>query len=200
MVCVSLRNASHKSNLRPPAGVFTQANDFESNLAFPVHNPPAKAGDLVIFNEATLHGTLPWRNTSHETRRLLYRYCPKHVNFHGGTFQFEQPDWVSELTLAQQAALEPPYLYNRVTVENDGSVKSHDQNASFGQLHEKVKTLEDGKPPVQSRWGTEVTGTHPPAAQQGRVNHGGLPTSGWGKVKRNENGLLQPSNRGDDNK
>jgi len=37
----------------------------------------------------TLHGTLPWRNRDHETRRLLYRYCPKHVNFHGGTFQFE---------------------------------------------------------------------------------------------------------------
>eukprot|EP01049_Picozoa_sp_SAG25_P003830 SAG25_NODE_230_length_11432_cov_34.362481_8_plen_63_part_00 len=47
----------------------------------------------MIFNEATLHGTLPWRNEQHETRRLLYRYCPEHVNFHGGTFAFEQPAW-----------------------------------------------------------------------------------------------------------
>ena len=45
--------------------------------------------------------------------------------------------------------LEPPYRYNRVTVENDGSVKAHGQNASFGALHEKVQTLEDGTPPVQ---------------------------------------------------
>ena len=98
--------------------MFTQGNDFDSELGtdLAVHNPPAKAGDLVIFNEATLHGTLPWRNRQHETRRLLYRYCPEHVNFHGGTFAFEQPAWTSELSLAQQAALEPPYRYNRIVV------------------------------------------------------------------------------------
>ena len=77
--------------MRPPPGVFTQKNDFESELGFPVHNPAVKAGDLVIFNEATLHGTLPWRNTEHETRRLLYRYCPEHVNFHGGTLCAAHP-------------------------------------------------------------------------------------------------------------
>lgn len=49
---------SHKSNY-PSAGVFTQKGDFESELARPVHNPGVKAGDLLIFNEATLHGTLP---------------------------------------------------------------------------------------------------------------------------------------------
>ena len=65
--------------------------------------------------------------------------------------QFEQPSWVSELTLAQQSTLEPPYRYNRVTVENDGSVKAHGQNSSFSALYEKVKTLEDGTPPVQVR-------------------------------------------------
>ena len=41
---------------------------------------------------------------------------------------------MDELTLAQQSALEPPYRYNRVTVENDGGVTHHDQNASFGRL------------------------------------------------------------------
>ena len=49
---------SHKSNY-PSAGVFTQKGDFDSELARPVHNPGVKAGDLLIFNEATLHGTLP---------------------------------------------------------------------------------------------------------------------------------------------
>ena len=30
------------------------------------------------------------------------------------------PDWVSELTEAQQAVLEPPYIYDRPLVEPDG--------------------------------------------------------------------------------
>ena len=44
---------SHKSNMSPPRGVFTQAGDFESELAFPVHNPGAKVtrGDTFILTE-----------------------------------------------------------------------------------------------------------------------------------------------------
>lgn len=61
-----------------------------------------KAGDLVIFTEATLHCTLPWTNLNHETRRLLYRYSPKYIHMDGGTFEVTQPAWVSELTPAQQ--------------------------------------------------------------------------------------------------
>ena len=38
----------------------------------------------------------------------------------GGTFEVTQPDWVSELTPAQQAVLEPPYVYARPEVSNDG--------------------------------------------------------------------------------
>eukprot|EP01045_Picozoa_sp_COSAG04_P025863 COSAG04_NODE_3477_length_2786_cov_29.147376_4_plen_42_part_00 len=30
------------------------------------------------------------------------------------------PDWVSDLTPAQQAVLEPPYIYSRPLVANDG--------------------------------------------------------------------------------
>ncbi len=87
-----------------------------------VYNVPCKAGDLVIFNEATLHGTLPW-TAEHERRSLLYRYSPKTVHFAGGTYSVTQPDWVSELTEAQQAVLEPPYIYNRPLIEDDGSVE-----------------------------------------------------------------------------
>ena len=49
------RPGSHKSNWRPPPGIFAQKNDFESELKFPVHNPPAKAGDLVIVSTVALH-------------------------------------------------------------------------------------------------------------------------------------------------
>ena len=84
-----------------------------------MYNVPCKTGDMVIFNEATLHGTLPW-TAEHERRSLLYRYSPKYLHFAGGTYQTSQPEWVSELTEAQQAVLEPPYIYNRPLVEADG--------------------------------------------------------------------------------
>ena len=45
---------------------------------------------------------------------------PKYLHFAGGTYQTSQPEWVSELTEAQQAVLEPPYIYNRPLVEADG--------------------------------------------------------------------------------
>ena len=77
-----------------------------------------KAGDLVIFNEATTHGTLPWR-AKHERRALFYRYFPKYLHYAGGYYQTDMPDWVSELTEAQQAVLEPPYVYNRPLIEAD---------------------------------------------------------------------------------
>jgi hypothetical protein len=31
------------------------------------------------------------------------------------------PDWVAELTPAQQAVLEPPYVYHRPLLEDDGA-------------------------------------------------------------------------------
>ena len=116
---------------------------------------PSWIGQTVFLHLSKLtHSGLRvfrWRNTHHETRRLLYRYCPEHVNFHGGTFQYEQPAWVDELSLSQQSALEPAYRYNRVVVQNDGSVTARPQNASFGRLAEKVMLAEGGEPPVQSR-------------------------------------------------
>ena len=45
---------------------------------------------------------------------------PKHTHFAGGVFTTELPEWVSELTPAQQAVLEPPYIYSRPLVANDG--------------------------------------------------------------------------------
>lgn len=46
--------------------------------------------------------------------------------------------------------------------------------------------------PVQSRWGTQVVGTNPPPGLEGRLDHGGLPTTGWGEVGRNGNDLTAP--------
>ena len=85
----------------------------------PVRNIPCEAGDLLIFNEATTHGTLPW-TAPHERRTLMYRFSPKYLHFAGGYYQAEFPEWVSELSEAQRAVLEPPYIYNRPLIEPDG--------------------------------------------------------------------------------
>lgn len=105
---------SHKANFACPEEILL----YEQNQEI-VYNVPCKAGDMVIFNEATIHGTLPW-TAQHERRSLLYRYSPKYLHFAGGSYQTSQPAWVSELTEAQQAVLEPPYIYNRPLVEDDG--------------------------------------------------------------------------------
>ena len=84
-----------------------------------VVNPSCRAGDLLIFNEATTHGTLPWRG-AHERRSLLYRFSPMYLHFYGSYHQTSFPEWVNELTEAQRAVLEPPYIYYRPLIEDDG--------------------------------------------------------------------------------
>ena len=105
---------SHKANFSCPEDVLT----LEANEEV-VYHIPLVAGDLVIFNEATTHGTLPWRGKG-ERRTVLYRYTPKYLHYAGGIYQTRLPEWVSELTEAQQAVLEPPYIYNRPLIEADG--------------------------------------------------------------------------------
>ena len=103
--CVHSSTAgSHKANYPVPSDIVQSASH---GPVSPVVNPAMKAGDLLIFTEATLHCTLPWSNPHHETRRLLYRYSPKYIHMDGGTFKVTQPAWVSELTPAQQCVLLP---------------------------------------------------------------------------------------------
>jgi ectoine hydroxylase-related dioxygenase (phytanoyl-CoA dioxygenase family) len=105
---------SHKANF--PSSVKLREWEEDRNL---VYNVPCKAGDLVIFNEATMHGTLPWV-ADHERRALLVRYSPKYLHFAGGFYDPTFPEWVNELTEAQRSVLEPPYIYNRPLIEDDG--------------------------------------------------------------------------------
>ena len=105
---------SHKANLSCPDDILT----LEANEEV-VSQIPLSAGDLVIFNEATTHGTLPWKGKG-ERRTALYRYTPKYLHYAGGIYETRLPEWVSELTEAQQAVLEPPYIYNRPLIEADG--------------------------------------------------------------------------------
>jgi hypothetical protein len=106
---------SHKANYACPASILECEPEEEAIL-----HVPCKAGDLLIFNEATTHGTLPWK-AKHQRRTLMYRFSPKYLHFAGGVYTSEFPAWVEELTEAQRGVLEPPYIYNRPIIEPDGT-------------------------------------------------------------------------------
>lgn len=110
---------SHKANYPCPENILTSEADQDL-----IQHISLKAGDLVIFNEATAHGTLPW-NGKGERRTALYRFTPKYMHYTGGSYTPEQPAWVAELTPAQQAVLEPPYIYHRPLIEDDGEQIVH---------------------------------------------------------------------------
>ena len=67
-----------------------------------------KAGDVVIFTEATTHGTLPWR-ADHQRRSLLFRYSPGNLAYAKGYFPTWPESMLEGLTPEQRAVLEPPY-------------------------------------------------------------------------------------------
>lgn len=105
---------SHKANYPCPTEILECDPEEDSVL-----HVPCKAGDLLIFNEATTHGTLPW-TAKHQRRTLMYRFSPKYLHFAGGYYASQFPEWTNELTEAQRAVLEPPYIYNRPLIEEDG--------------------------------------------------------------------------------
>lgn len=45
-----------------------------------VHQPQLKAGDVLIFTEALIHGTATWQGRE-ERRALLYKYSPPHSSW-----------------------------------------------------------------------------------------------------------------------
>jgi len=44
-----------------------------------VHKPALNAGDLIIFNEAVIHGTMAWKPKDRPRRSLYYKYCPGYM-------------------------------------------------------------------------------------------------------------------------
>lgn len=106
---------SHKANFAMPEAIRL----WEENRDI-LRNPGFNAGDILIFNEATIHGTLPWR-AAHQRRALLYRYAPRYLHYAGGYNSTSLPSWADELTDAQRAALEPAHYYRRPVIQDDGT-------------------------------------------------------------------------------
>ena len=68
---------SHKSNL-----ITSIPRDVVHHERRPhyVYQPEASAGDVIIFTEALVHGTLQWQ-ADHERRALLYKFSPGHSSW-----------------------------------------------------------------------------------------------------------------------
>ena len=95
---------SHKLNLPVPADM---ANGVDEAFVEHIHQPSTRAGDVVIWSEATVHGATPWRG-AHERRIAIYRFAPANMGY--GRGYLEVPDSALEgLTPLQKAVVQPPY-------------------------------------------------------------------------------------------
>ncbi|CAE7771416.1 CATSPER1 [Symbiodinium sp. CCMP2456] len=96
---------SHKSNF-PVPDEFLHGGGEEAKAHF--YQPETRAGDVVFFSEATVHGAMAW-TAEHERRIALYRFAPATVAY-GRSYAPQWPqEMLEDLTPAQRAVLEPPY-------------------------------------------------------------------------------------------
>ena len=97
---------SHKSN------VISGMPDEVANFERPAHyvtQPVVKAGDVIIFTEALVHGTTPW-NADHERRALLYKYSPGHSSW---SSEYYDPADYPGVTEQQTRIMLPPMVGSR---------------------------------------------------------------------------------------
>ena len=95
---------SHKLNLPVPEPMATGVDEA---FAEHVHVPITKAGDVIIWSEATVHGATPWQG-AHERRIALYRFAPANMGYGRGYLQVP-PAHLDRLSAQQRAVVEPPY-------------------------------------------------------------------------------------------
>lgn len=95
---------SHKSNYRPAMAVLRLEEDWGC-----VHQVVAGAGSVVFFNEALVHGTLPWQPTERERRSILFKYSPGFLSW--GSPHAACP--IADPTPAERALYEPPHRTGR---------------------------------------------------------------------------------------
>jgi hypothetical protein len=95
---------SHKLQLPCPADLASGAS---AAFREHVYQPATKAGDVVLWSEATIHGATPWRG-AHQRRLALYRFAPANMGYGRGYLEYPQAQ-LQQMTPMQRAVLEPPY-------------------------------------------------------------------------------------------
>jgi ectoine hydroxylase-related dioxygenase (phytanoyl-CoA dioxygenase family) len=95
---------SHKLNFPVPVDV---TNGLAADFADHLYQPVTKAGDVVIWSEATVHGATPWR-ADRQRRFALYRFAPANMGYGRGYLELDQATYEG-MTPLQRAVVEPPY-------------------------------------------------------------------------------------------
>jgi hypothetical protein len=78
---------------------------------------------VVIFTEATTHGTLPWKGED-QRRNLIYRFSPANMSYGRGAMDDGWPaSYLDGMSDAQRCVMAPPYhpRLNRVAVRPDAT-------------------------------------------------------------------------------
>ena len=98
---------SHKLNFAVPAEVCAGLDaDFVRDHVAQVET---KAGDVVLFSEATVHGALPW-TMDYERRLALYRFSgPNYAYGRAYLNEWGGSDTLDKCTPQQRAVLAPPF-------------------------------------------------------------------------------------------
>ena len=99
---LALIPGSHKTNFAMPQGLHL----YEEYQEY-VKEIDCRAGDAVIFSEATTHGTLKWQG-DHQRRTLIYKYSPRFQANDPGYHQATFPAYVEDMTPEQRQLLDPP--------------------------------------------------------------------------------------------
>ena len=114
---LALIPGSHKGNYACPQPI----RKWEAHQDV-VKQVTCKAGDVVIFTEATTHGTMPW-TADHDRRSVLFRMSPGNMAYATGYNPWSQST-LEGLTPQQRAVLEPPYhqRLHRPVLDDDGTL------------------------------------------------------------------------------
>ncbi len=103
---------SHKSAFECPE----ELRNFSKPSSI-VRQVPVKAGDAILFTEALMHGTLPWRGDG-VRRTLFFKYSPHNMSWSNRYYTPGHPEHSEVLangdwTEAQRILLQPPGVYQR---------------------------------------------------------------------------------------
>ena len=115
---LAIVRGSHKSNFVCPPSIKRYETATEHS-----YQPAVNAGDVVIFTEATTHGTLPWKGDA-QRRNLIYRFSPANMSYGRGAMDDGWPaSYLEGMSDAQRCVMAPPYhpRLNRVAVRPDAT-------------------------------------------------------------------------------
>lgn len=129
---------THKSNVDLPEDMKWHKRHTEH-----IKQVETRAGDVVLFSEATVHGTLAWSGRT-QRRSALFRYSPANLAFAGGRHAFDSEHrsgdawpaaWYDGLSDAARAVLEPPYdaRLERPVLGDDGELTAESQQLIEGK-------------------------------------------------------------------